>query len=219
MDISDRIVFNGPGGVPSIFFPAGRPEDGGSCSFAIEECLVDCPSALATNEHEVRALDFFKTQPADTIVEKILQDLETDVYEYYYNILYWFPWGDCLAELTDKCCEIMTALNDKMIVQYGFTTNRELWENLPLSNRLRMGLSLYTEQSPENFKKALELSKDRLVCYPDMKQWQGRFYFDGRLVATCTDWWCTWEDGQTYNSDCLRCIWCHKGCFADKNDL
>ena len=101
MKADERIVFS-ENDYPTIMFPVGLPENGGSCAYLTEYCFNYCPSR-ETNEHEIRALDFFKHNNIETIVNKIRDDvacMETEC-------LYWWSWGDCLPELTDKILNIM----------------------------------------------------------------------------------------------------------------
>ncbi len=203
LDTARRIVF-GDCEIASLYFPVGDPADGGTCAYATEECLENCPSCGVTNEHEVRALKFFRENDAKTIADRITREL-TDTNQ---TLLQWNCWGDCLPELTEKTSTIMQRLYAKGLWQYGFTRNLRLWEITPRYDRLRIGLSVDSEDE------AIERSANKLVCFPLVEEGMGQFFFGSQMVARCSGYWCTWlPEGHTHNSVCKLCIKHRRGCF------
>lgn len=208
MSLDDRVVYT-DNGLPAIFFPAGKPEHGGTCSFATDDCLRECPSMLNVNEAEERVLKIFQEDSVDTIVKHILGDIafinKRDGYDN--SMLYWHPWGDCLSGLEQKEYEIMLILSDNFITQYGFTRNRKLWNTVPCRDNLRIGLSVDTERE------AIGISKRGLVCWPDFSRGEARLFFGGRFLGRCSDWWCNLEEEEITDCYCEGCFKNGRGCF------
>lgn len=197
--MKNKIVFM-DGDIPSTYFPVGKPEDGGSCAYATEECLEYCPSAQVVNKHEQAALSLFKKQNALWLAGTILDELGGQ------KLLQWHVWGDCLPELTEKVTAVILSLKSARVDQFGFTRNHKLWENV--RSEVRVGLTVDTERE------AVELSKLGLVCWPDVDRNEARLHWDGQMVARCSGWWCTFVDtGEVMNSACSYCIKKRRGCF------
>ena len=206
MKANNKIVFM-DGMFPAIFFPVGKPEDGGSCKYLSEHCLLYCP-AKETNEHEMRALEYFKKGRVDVIVNKIIDDMCS------YNImhLYWWPWGDCLPELTDKITDIMLKLSKIGILQNGYTRNRLLWQNMnfPQEDNLRIGLHV------DIIEEAKELSENKVICCPDVVVGKAELYFNQEKIARCCGIWCDWlTTNETRIADCQECYLYKQGCFIE----
>lgn len=207
MKVDNRIVFM-DGMFPAIFFPVGKPEDGGSCEFLSEHCLQYCP-AQETNRHEIRALEFFKENTIDIIVDKILEDMNL------YNImhLYWWPWGDCLPELTDKISEIMLDLSEIGLLQNGYTRNMELWKLISFmrtKDTLRIGFHVDTVEE------AKEMSAHgHIICCPDVTVGKAELYLREKKIARCCGIWCEWVTvGDVRVADCQECFLYKQGCFS-----
>ena len=214
--VEKRIVFL-DGRIPSIYFPTGRAEDGGSCDFATAECLENCPSCQVTNPHEQRAFQAFQTLSADALVKWIREDLEA-LEEYSLDILQWFAWGDCPMTMTRLVAQVMKHLSGggRDLVQYGFTRNIELWRAALHLPRVRLGMSVDSSQL------AWQLSKQGgLVCHPDFERSMARLYWDGHRVAECSGWWCSWIDPtgrkEHRESICEDCIAAKRGCFYEED--
>ena len=215
MNVANRIVFL-DGQFPSIIFPVGPPEKGGTCAYLTEHCLLYCP-ARETNKHEKRALRFFKDNPISIIVEKILDDLSI----YSLMHLYWWSWGDCLPELTDKITDIMFKLSDIGILQNGYTRNPSLWRNMNFpqyNENLRIGG--HVDSTSE-----LQINgahKDKIICCPDVNVQKAEMYYNGTKIARCCGIWCDWitpstlfknETTETRSADCQECYFYKQGCF------
>lgn len=200
--------------IPSIYFPVGTIEDGGTCAFATEKCMEYCPSGFEPNEHEKYALEFFKTNDAKAISRKIIADYQELINEthYYAEIIQWHVWGDCLPELTDKTFRTMLDINRAEIPQYGFTRNRELWNLIPTSDIFRIG---FTTDDPQE---AIELSRatGKMLCSPDIEHGYAQMFHHGKLRSRCSGWWCITEE-ETRNSDCRKCLKLGQGCFYRRN--
>lgn len=204
MKIEDRILFL-ENGSPCIFFPVGKIEDGGTCYYMTKECLAHCPSAGVVNEHEIRAYKYFKEFPVDVIVERILKELKY----FKSNWLGWFSWGDCPPSLVDKIYSIVMKLNSQGIFQSGFTRNRRLWEKLPCKDELRFSFSVDSEDE------AIEYSKEKTVCFPDVDKAQARVFVGGKMVARCTGYFCyIVSQKRTVEADCDVCYQDKEGCFS-----
>ena len=213
MKVDDKIVFM-DGMFPAIIFPVGKPEDGGTCAYLTDHCLLYCPTQ-ETNKHEVRALQFFKDNTLKTITDKILEDMCS------YNLmhLYWWPWGDCLPEMTDKITDIMWILADVGILQNGYTRNPTLWRNINFvkkPNNLRIGFHVDT------IKEAKNLSDGKVICCPDITVNKAEMYFNGEKIGRCCGIWCDWiKPGGLFKNekvdiriaDCQECYIYKQGCF------
>lgn len=206
MKVDNRLVFM-DGMFPAIFFPVGKPEDGGSCAYLTDHCLEYCP-AQETNRHEIRALEFFKENDKNTIIAKILEDMT------FYSLmhLYWWPWGDCLPEMTNKIFDIMTDLSEIGLLQNGYTRNPELWKLvnfLGVKDNLRIGGHVDTVEDA----KALS-SKGHVICCPDITVGKAELYYRGKKVARCCGIWCEWITvGDVRVADCQECYLYKQGCF------
>lgn len=204
LPIEERILFL-DNGYPCVYMPTGRPEDGGTCSYATGECLTHCPSYCLVNEHEKRVLEFFKNNNTGNIADRILRELDM----FGTCSLYWYPWGDCLDSLTRKTSEIICMLADKEITQNGFTRNRELWDRLPSNEYIRFGLSV----DSIGIAKAFSVGGHNTCC-PDIETGEARIFYKGEMVARCSGWWCRWiEENRIIEADCVLCIRHEKGCF------
>jgi hypothetical protein len=197
--------------IPSIYFPIGKLEDGGSCAFASKKCLEHCPSGMKTNVHEQYALDFFKNKSSKEIVDKIVEDFNFLISRpYNARMIQWFAWGDCLPGMEKKVYCVMATLMFKGIPQYGFTRNKKLWERVPKKDRLSIGLTV--EDIEEAYRISLE-SKKMTAC-PDFDSGYAQMIFNGKITAKCNGWWCI-TNLETRNSDCSRCLSHAEGCYAD----
>ena len=208
MRVDNMIVFM-DGMFPSILFPVGKPEDGGSCAYLTDYCRDYCPTQ-ETNIHEVRALNFFKEQSEDVIVEKILEDVG------FYSMmhLYWWSWGDCLPELTDKIANVMLKLSYLGLLQNGYTRNPMLWSKInlefPQRENLRIGFHVDSMEEINNF------AEDKVVCLPDTDVNKAELYLNGEKVARCCGIWCDWlPRNETRAADCQECYLFKQGCFIN----
>jgi len=204
-----RLLYLCDGGQPSIIFPVGKPETGGSCAFATEHCLQYCPS-LEPKEREREVLEYFKKEPPSAIISKILNEL---VQLFNSLFLYWHSWGDCLPELEDKEIKIMSALHSRGIVQCGATRNLSLWHRIPFERSLR--IAYHAESQEEAVVKSQICG--RLTCYPDVKRGKAQFFVNGKKVAECCGYWTQWLDGEVEEADCRRCYIYRQGCFFEAN--
>jgi len=195
--------------IPSIYFPIGKIEDGGSCEFATETCILNCPSGMISNKHEKYAFSFFKKNDVERIFNKLLMD-----YNYLANrpynakMIQWFCWGDCPSFMTEKVADVIKRIAEYGIPQYGFTRNKKLWEILPSTDRLHIGLTV------ENYSKALGISKttDKMIAHPDYDTWYAQMIFHGKVRSRCNGWWCV-NEIEERNSDCTRCLSHGEGCY------
>lgn len=203
-------ILNMDADIPSIYFPIGKPSDGGTCFAATEKCMEYCPSGMEINEHERFALRFFKKNEATVIAQRILLD-----FGYLANraknakMIQWFVWGDCLPELTEKVAKVILQLRDEGIPQYGFTRSVELWKALPKEDRLNVGLTI------DDLDRALSVSLEsgKMTAHPDFESGYAEMIFDGEIKSRCNGWWCK-TPTETRNSDCTRCLIYGQGCYS-----
>jgi len=196
--------------IPSVYFPIGKPSEGGTCFAATEKCMEYCPSGMEINEHEKFALQFFLNNNSEIIAEKILEDFGYLANRSYNaKMIQWFVWGDCLPILTEKVASVILDLRDNSIPQYGFTRNKKLWELIPKEDRLNIGLTI------ESIKEALKLSIEsgKMVAHPDFDSGYAEMIFDGKIKSRCNGWWCKTEL-ETRSSDCTRCLIHGEGCYC-----
>lgn len=205
-----RLVFM-DSDIPSIYFPVGKPKDGGSCAFATKKCLEYCPSGQIVNDHEKAALLYFMEKPAEEVVFKIILDYSRCLDKKISTpILQWFVWGDCLPELTRKISLIISLIYKAGIVQYGSTRNKKLWESLPRECNIAFTM--------DDIDKAKELSviSGRRTCSPDINTGYAQFIYGGVITAKCSGWWCHLIGGEVRESDCSVCSENKEGCFTFK---
>ena len=205
MRIEDRILFN-DNGIPCIYMPVGKPEDGGSCAFMTDKCYQNCPSCGVVTPHEERVLKYFLESSSEDIADRMLLELN----EYFgKNIISWNSWGDCLPELTGKYIEVMYILNRSRIIQNGFTRNKELWKMAPKLDDLRIALTV------DDMDEAKKMSYSGVVCCPDVDNGQARIFIGGELKSRCSGWFCLEvKSGRTLESDCLMCYVNQTCCFS-----
>ena len=195
--------------IPSIYFPVGLPETGGTCAFATRKCLEYCPSGNSRNGSEAYALKYFLQNDAEIIAAKIVADYKILIKRAYHaKMIQWWVWGDCLPELTEKVYQIIMSINELGIPQYGFTRNRKLWELIPAKRDLNIGYSL------DSLKKAKELSYGKMTACPDYYRGYARMIFNGHIRSKCNGWWCITEEGTERNSDCRICLKKGEGCYS-----
>ena len=198
--------------IPSVYFPIGKPNIGGTCEFATRKCMEYCPSGQQINEHERYALNYFKQHDQNNIYKKLLKDFsELSLVPYNAKMIQWFAWGDCPSDLTGKIAAVMLLLRDQKIPQYGFTRNKMLWEMIPASDILNIGLSI------DDLKKAKQISIDsgKMTAHPDFNSGYAEMIFGGKIVTRCNGWWCiVQETKETRNSDCAQCLKEGTGCYS-----
>jgi len=198
--------------IPSVYFPIGKPSDGGTCEFATRKCIEYCPSGQTINEHERYALNYFQKHNQDEIFLKILSDYnQLSSISYNAKMIQWFTWGDCPTQLIRKVAIVMLLLRNKKIPQYGFTRNKMLWEIIPRSDILNIGLSI------DNLKIAKQVSIDsgKMTAHPDFNSGYAEMIFDGKIITRCNGWWCIVQRTEEIrNSDCSLCLIEKTGCYS-----
>lgn len=206
--ITKKIVFR-DGRIPSIFFPAGKLNKGGTCQYATKKCLERCPSDCQPNELEKAIYKKFCGMPADKLAKQIHMEL-LDMNKLF---LQWFAWGDCTSKLTEKIAWIIMYLQEHGVVQCGFTRNVKLWQKIKQVTSIG-----YTVEDKKNISK---FCKDGLVAWPEYKTGITHLYegFNVKevLVATCSG---TWMHVVGTDEPCVineaQCDICHEkqiGCF------
>lgn len=121
-------------GAAGIFFPIGKPEDGGTCGYPTAKCLKNCYALDKSydeivNIHEKMKKEiytFFIKKSVLVVCGQIIQELE----ELRAEVLSWFTSGDCLDKDIDRMYQIMELLHGEGIVQNGFTRNQDLYRRI-----------------------------------------------------------------------------------------
>ena len=175
--------------IPSVFFPIGRLSEGGSCEFASELCTAHCPSGGVeeVTEGEKFTYNYFRKHGFKAILKKILVDFSvlTNLPRNA-KVIQWFAWGDCTQELTEKISILMLRIRDIGIPKYGFTRNKMLWEMIPKSEILTIGLSIDDLDEARR----VSVASGKMTAHPDYDSSYAEMIFDGRIVARCNGWWC-----------------------------
>lgn len=133
-------------GVAGIFFPVGKLKNGGTCEFSTEICLDECAAfknATKDNiipyEIKLRIYNEISKNPIGEIISQILTELD----DLKTNILYWFASGDCPKKLTKKLAMLIIKLSkEHVIIQQGFTRNKELWRRVRKEEDVRLCLTV-----------------------------------------------------------------------------
>ena len=117
--------------VMGIFFPVGRLKDNGTCEFATNECLKNCIAIKNKKEcigytSKENIYQFFQNENVTNICIQLCLELDRN----NCNIIAWFASGDCPSYMTDKIVKIIEKLQERKIVQCGFTRNINLWEKI-----------------------------------------------------------------------------------------
>ena len=121
-------------GAAGIFFPIGKPKDGGTCEYASGECLKECyaldkdyDEMINIPEEDKREIyNFFIEKSTFSICSKIIEEMNG----LQMKILSWFASGDCLDKDIDKLYQIMVLLTEEGIAQNGFTRNWKLYRRI-----------------------------------------------------------------------------------------
>ena len=196
--------------VAHIHFPAGLPKDGGTCEFATETCLKNCPQER--NKLLCETLRFFEKHTVEYITETIREQIS----ELGCILLYWFWSGDCPSRLTVKVNQVQKQLSLADVTQIGFTRNIELWRLSQSIPNIRIVLTIESEDRVESL-----AEEGRLVGVPDYTKETVRIYLDGTYHAICGDGWLGcgshWleECGEVYEAICSKCYKAMRGCFTD----
>lgn len=218
------------GRVPAIYFPAGKPKDGGTCEFATKVCLERCPSDVTTNGLERAIYSEFVTQSASALKERLLMEL----LDRNCLLLHWFVWGDCPVALTEKVAWIIKQLKEEEVIQCGFTRNVSLWRKVcqsPSSNSLRMALTV------EDADRVLDYCDDGLVAVPNYEKGMVELFYgssdketgkhvekDHVFYGCCGEQWMADKTIVEYEScadkiheaSCEKCFKHARGCFRLK---
>jgi hypothetical protein len=127
--------------VAGIFFPIGKPSEGGTCQYASSKCVNYC-YAVRDKEYDVtldipqsekaEILNFFVDNPTISVCSEIIKELDG----LQSPILSWFASGDCLDEHADKLFKIMLLLQEEGVIQNGFTRNKNFYQKILSSSKV-----------------------------------------------------------------------------------
>lgn len=203
--------------VPSVFFPVGRLEDGGTCEFASQKCLAECAvyKHLFCNHiihFQIKEAIFerFTTQDPLSLVSEVLSEMR----EANSNVLCWFASGDCPTKHTERICQIARLLQMKGINQSIITRSHALY-NLVRQKRLesyaRIGIALTTESIKE-------IKGVGLFVVPDYKKGLIQFFTrtakDGLVFSSSFSAYDS-QHKKTPPTNCKNCLAKRVGCFGE----
>ncbi|MCK5018134.1 MAG: hypothetical protein KAS32_13840 [Candidatus Peribacteraceae bacterium] len=200
------------GSAGGIFFPPGKPKDGGTCEFATRKCLNNC--VLKVNEPTKQTYRCFVDYSVGEIVGEIMREMS-----YYPNkFITWFVSGDCPRELEDKIAEVMKCLSRQEIVQHGFTRNKSLWRKIRGIHKLTLCLTV------ENLTKASKEKEGDYIVVPDYKTERVDIFklkdSEYTYSGSCGSGWVktpvtqSWDAFDVSEEDCGLCYKNKKGCFG-----
>lgn len=205
--------------VMGLMFPVGKLEDGGTCQFATKICLVKCCAHLPGSgrkisfERKREIYDYFLVNSPETITQQLLNELK----EAGCEIFTWFATGDCPGFLTGKYFAVVKALDQKGIIQTGFTRNNELWRRCQkLSENSKILLTIEAISDAERAgmysMPNYEIGAIDLVRVGTKKKHVssgcGGGYYQDHIVKTGSD-------NSHFNLDCKACYKNKTGCFHE----
>lgn len=232
-----KLIHN-DGTVPSIFFPAGLPKDGGTCKWATPVCLERCWSNCNPNELEKWILNEFQSTTADVLANR----LHMELLDRGKLFLQWFAWGDCLPRMVEKISWIIHELDKRGVTQIGFTRNKKLWKKA----RGVMRMAFTVEDKDEVMKYCRSPYVDHygskgyehhIIAWPDYKVGETHLYWGTKEVkvgkkkvrklvggGSCGGGWyknvtkgvTKAQPEQIFVADCLLCAKEQRGCFAKR---
>lgn len=211
-------------GAAGIFFPIGRPENGGTCQYADDKCLKKCYALVDKDydemvnvpEEDKRKIHrFFVEKSLLTICNEIVKEMD----ELQVKILSWFDSGDCLDKHVDKFYQIMVLLNGESVIQNGFTRNETLYRKIVYGGVIKYFVLTIKSKS---YKDAPPFKEVGLWGIPDYKNGLVRLHYGtlGRKsYGSCgSGSVITKFEGKEIEiaANCLGCYNRKVGCFIKK---
>jgi hypothetical protein len=202
-------------GVPSVFFPVGSSENGGTCEFVTERCLQEC--AVYKHLFSDKILNF-KTKEAiyariitqDPL--KVSLELLNELKEADSNILCWFASGDCPTKDTEQIVQIARLLQMKGINQAMITRSHKLYRSV-YQKRLHsfhtsIGLAFTIESTGEIDKNT------GLFVLPDYEEGSIQFYTRKKGLSPIKRSKFYPPDSKEHPNNCINCLVNKVGCFT-----
>ncbi len=208
--------FSLDGKVSGIYFPTGKEA---TCEFASNNCLNNCFAINHSKDQEripveelKEVYQFFKDNTTLTIAGYILKELRDN----HIKILHWFVSGDCKQVDEYKVTNVIDQLWEENIIQCGFTRNKSFWDftnHWTFKDSLTRVPKVTFALTIENKPKALDISLNGLVSFPDFKSGKFQLYKNKRKVVGCgyTD---PKLEKINNNDNCLKCYDTKMGCFT-----
>ena len=206
--------------VPSVFFPVGSLENGGTCEFATERCLQEC--AVYKHLFSDKILNF-KTKEAiyarittrDPL--KICLELLNELKEANSNILCWFASGDCPTKDTEQITQIARFLQMKGINQAMVTRSHKLYRSVYQKRLHSFHASLGVARTIESIG---EIGKNEIGLFvmPDYREGTIQFYTrekghkpikKSKLYPPDSK-----EQIKKSQNNCINCLVNRVGCFT-----
>jgi hypothetical protein len=197
-------------GVAGLFLPAGI-----SCQFSTEKCRANCMALKhqqdANDEINIDFLmsnyNIFINEPVLLIVDLIREDLEKN--PQFLNILHWFASGDCSEKISEKVIETIAFLSKTgSILQCGFTRNIEFWKQTQKINKVRIVLTVETEEEIKEYQKL-----GSLLSVPDYEKGTMKMFYRQRIIPSCSMPYYVLQKNKV-EDDCKQCLKKSSGCFV-----
>ena len=202
------------GDAAALYLPPGRPDEGGCCDFASPTCLIHCFELPDRNPLQAQALAVVRAAAAVPLAARMIDDLKHLGRDH----LFWFAAGDCPHDQTDKLALVATIIAGAGFWQGGFTRNKRFWRSMLELPRARLAFTM------ENWGKALNLSREGLVAWPDyhasrtwlIDQREAEYFCGGGFGGgTCGQSFMTDGWGDAFEADCRECRMAERGCWRD----
>ncbi len=214
--------FSLDGKVSGIFFPTGKEA---TCEFASKNCLIHCfaighskdKGGIPVGELK-KVYQFFKKNRPIIIAGHILKELNDN----NVKVLHWFVSGDCKKDVEAKIIWIIKLLAAEHIVQCGFTRNESFWDRVNDIRQTSMPFPYCGEYknwitfalTVENKPKAIDISHDGLVSFPNFKDGTFKLYKNKRKLIGCGGYTDPKLEKINISGNCLKCHLAKKGCFT-----
>lgn len=212
--------FSLDGKVSGIYFPTGKKA---TCEFASKNCLIHCFAISRSKDKNKIAVEelkkvyqFFKENKSTIIAGYILKELNDNKIK----MLHWFVSGDCTESDEDRIISVIEILADENIIQCGFTRNKSFWDKANNLKRFHKEFLHFLKHKPlitfaltvEEKSKAIDISLDGLVSFPNFKNGTFDLYKNRRITTGCS----TRDRIEKINTDanCLKCYFNAIGCFT-----
>ncbi len=214
-------------GSMGIYFPVGESKHGGTCDNASEKCLNECLSIKAFNSdfyvsdsERKKAQKFFQDKSVKIIVAQILKELEKSESK----IISWFVSGDCPGGMEKKILDIINKLSEKNIAQRCIIRNRYLFDNIELTQNLRIILAVdLGENNIVQYLNSKLDSKAKVCLYTVPNYGKGRAEIfkvlnGADFVISCDQCFAGYMRNQNSELNCKFCFENKKGCFIEMDN-
>jgi len=200
-----KLLYDYAKGVGAIFFPPGKPKDGGTCFFATRKCLKWCEAGPPNPIQRAIYKHVVSSEAVDVAAQIVRELTELDA-----NFLFWFAGGDCLPTDEPQILDIMEAVRDidSGIIQHGFTRNRGFADSA-------IDLDVSMVVTMENEKKAKADKSGHVLAVPCYPQGIVKLYKRGVHMGSCGHYYMTDMKAVAMENHCSVCHEHNVGCFEE----